>query len=463
MCDTLVATADATASGVMMMAKNSDREPNEAQNITFVPARDYPANSRVPCTYIEIPQVRHTFASLLSRPFWMFGAEMGVNEHGVAIGNEAVFTREKYIKKNSALLGMDMLRLALERTRTAREARDCIIALLEEFGQGGNCAMEGKLYYHNSFIIADADDAIILETAGKHWVSKKAAGVASISNCLTIEDDFDDSSPGLEEYARSRGYIKKNGRLKFSRDFSDPLFTHFARGRIRRSCSQEFLSKKMGNIVSNDMINILRDHNVTDRYRPGDRPMERICLHYGGLISSQSVGSMVALLKKGSPPLVYLTGTSAPCVSLFKPHTIVKNMDVYGGSPAVSPSPWGGTDIYGSSTAKYDASTEWWKGEDIHRRVLMSFDHLHPRLASLRDPLERDMIDKIEKKWVAADEKTFQKICFQSMEELLPHQNVMVQEIKKIHTSNNSKQNIPWWFLMQWRRKNHQAGMKISY
>jgi len=73
----MVSTPKSSADGVMLVAKNSDREPNEAQNITFVPASDHPAGSRVKCTYIEIPQVKHTFAVLLSRPFWMFGAEMG--------------------------------------------------------------------------------------------------------------------------------------------------------------------------------------------------------------------------------------------------------------------------------------------------------------------------------------------------------------------------------------------------
>ncbi len=327
MCDTFVATPSATLHGEMILAKNSDREPNEAQNVTFIPAAKHSRGDTIRCTYLEIPQVERTYACLLSRPFWMWGAEMGVNERGVAIGNEAVFTRERYSK--TGLTGMDMLRLALERAATARAALALITELLDTYGQGGNCGYESRLYYHNSFIIADAKEAYILETADKRWVAKKVNRTASISNCLTIGDDYTMMSPGLNEYTASKRLVKKPGRVNFVRDFSDTLYTHFAKGRVRKSCSGAFLEGRGGNITSRDMMLLLRDHNMTEPFTPGVRPMERICLHAGGLVSTQSTGSMVALLREKHPPLVYFTGTSAPCLSVFKPHFLTEGQKKY--------------------------------------------------------------------------------------------------------------------------------------
>lgn len=63
------------------------------------------------CTYISIDQESHTHAVILSKPAWMWGAEMGANEHGVAIGNEAVWTTEGGEHDlEEKLLGMDLVR-----------------------------------------------------------------------------------------------------------------------------------------------------------------------------------------------------------------------------------------------------------------------------------------------------------------------------------------------------------------
>lgn len=52
----------------------------------------------------------HTYAVILSKPSWMWGAEMGSNEHGVCIGNEAVWTKID-ADITEKLLGMDLVRL----------------------------------------------------------------------------------------------------------------------------------------------------------------------------------------------------------------------------------------------------------------------------------------------------------------------------------------------------------------
>jgi secernin len=93
-CDTMVALGDRTK-GEVLLAKNSDRLPDEAQRLIGLPAANYPADSRVRCQYLSVPQAPRTAALIGSQPFWLWGFEHGLNEHGVAIGNEAIFTREE--------------------------------------------------------------------------------------------------------------------------------------------------------------------------------------------------------------------------------------------------------------------------------------------------------------------------------------------------------------------------------
>ena len=94
MCDTFVSLATASKDNNVIFGKNSDRLEDEAQLITYSPRIKYSKGEEVKCTYITIPQVSETAAILMSQPYWMWGAEIGVNEYGVAIGNEAVATKE---------------------------------------------------------------------------------------------------------------------------------------------------------------------------------------------------------------------------------------------------------------------------------------------------------------------------------------------------------------------------------
>ncbi|RMF45349.1 MAG: hypothetical protein D6755_08210, partial [Anaerolineae bacterium] len=239
MCDTLVVTPEASQTHVTLFGKNSDREPNEAQYLFHAPAQEHPPDSTLQCTYITIPQARRTHAVLLSRPFWIWGAEMGVNEHGVAIGNEAVYSKVPP-NKQGGLLGMDLVRLGLERAATAQEAIHVITTLLETHGQGGQCGLYIKDYYHNSFLIADPHEAWVLDTVDRHWAARRVQGVGTISNGITTANQWDMASPDLVSYAVQRGWCRSAEDFDFGACYSDFLHTTltFCRQRASHTAQQ---------------------------------------------------------------------------------------------------------------------------------------------------------------------------------------------------------------------------------
>ncbi|MFH1852997.1 MAG: C69 family dipeptidase, partial [Candidatus Neomarinimicrobiota bacterium] len=289
MCDTFVVLPSASANVSTLFGKNSDREPNEAQIVEYHPAADHPADSRLKCSYLEIPQVRHTCAVLLSRPFWMWGAEIGANEHGVVIGNEAVWSKMP-LEKVGRLTGMDLLRLALERSTTAETALEKITELLAEFGQGGNCGYTAPMVYHNSYIIADPAQAWVLETAGQLWVARRINNSYSISNGLTIGEEFDLSHSDLITVARRKGWLKKGAAFDFAECYADWFYTTFSGCRSRQRRSRHLVAHQKPLDLPAAMA-ILRDHGDED-YRPDSHFLiNRICAHSANPVARHSAQS----------------------------------------------------------------------------------------------------------------------------------------------------------------------------
>lgn len=355
MCDTVVALGNVTADGVALFGKNSDREPNEAQHVVRIPAAQHTPGAKVKCTYIEIPQVAHTNEVLLCKPFWIWGAEMGANERGVVIGNEAVFTKIPYEKK-PGLIGMDFLRLALERASSARAALDVITNLLAQYGQGGSCGFKHATYYHNSFIIAGPREAWVLETAGKHWAAERVKDIRTISNGITIGNQFDLSSPDLVSHAIERGWCKRRDDFHFARCYSDPLFTHFSRCRERQRRTTDALAAQRGKVTVGTMARALRDHGAGARWSPArGLTTFNVCAHagFGSIRATQTTGSMISHLAPDTPTH-FVTATAAPCTSIFKPVWLGGELPDLGTAP----------------TGEYDAATLFWRHEALHRATL---------------------------------------------------------------------------------------------
>ena len=214
-CDTFVAVQGSKT----LLGKNSDRPAFDCQPLRFHGAQQHGFGATIQLEYREIPQAPETLqthATCGTSPYWCWGYEMGMNDCGVAIGNEAIFTKElaRTVALHKAAVagrgqpvplgvsGMSVLRIGLERGATAKAALDAMVAIIEEYGQWGS-AVPGMDHiagsYDNSFLIADAAEAWVLETAGKHWIAKRvpAETTAAISNEPTIRTEWDCCSDGL--------------------------------------------------------------------------------------------------------------------------------------------------------------------------------------------------------------------------------------------------------------------------
>ncbi len=376
MCDTFVALAAATGAEVIL-GKNSDRDPNEAHELVLAAGAEHQAGDVVRTTYLRIPQVSRTHAVLLAKPFWVWGAEMGVNECGVAIGNEAVFTKAAP-EPDPGLIGMDLVRLALERAGSAEEAVDVVTSLLQRHGQGGNCGYDHRLAYDNSFIVADRREAWVLETAGRDWAARRVARYASISNAITIGRDWERASSTLVATALGEGWSSRPDDFDFGRDASDRLYTRFSQARLRQCRTEGGLAASQGQVDVRLAKRLLRDHGDVGRsWSPADALLgQQVCAHagFGPVRVSQSTGSMVVQLPASGPPTIWLTGTSAPCTSVFKP------VWLDGGLPDLGPAP----------TGHYDPVALWWRHEDLHRATLRDWSALAD-YAVARDVLEAEL------------------------------------------------------------------------
>lgn len=332
MCDTLYAGPSAVTGGRAWFAKNSDRHPTEPQALCLVPRRE-PSQETVVGSK-AFPIADKGFAYALSKPSWIAGGEAGVNERGLAIGNEAVFSRWKAAK--DGILGMDILRAALASCGTANEALDFIKCYIEEHDQGGNGAYRGSLYYDNSFIISGFDGAFVLETAGRRWAWRAIDGIENISNAYCIDTDYKrldtqtrkEIAPVNERAACSDEADpgRKGQKESWKAHVENRLYLRFTRGEDRRAAIRSALETAREDIGLPAVFGALRSHGTWDHSKTTH--MVSPCVHEGGFPVNNATTASLAFEYRGetSPTagILWFTGTSYPCISLYKPILLAK-------------------------------------------------------------------------------------------------------------------------------------------
>ena len=384
MCDTIAVPGSHARASSAWLAKNSDREGDEAQHTEVVAARSASIASQR-CTALTIPGAPAA-ALIVSRPTWMWGAEMGVNEHGLAIGNQAVFTRLPVAAWG--LSGMDLVRLALERARSAAGGVEVLVALLADHGQGGPCSLtDPRFRYHNAFLLQDRREAWWLETAGPYWAAARVEAPTTISNGLRMGPEASAMHPQAQEEAYRRGWWDGERPFSFSAAFEKPMMSFLAGARERQACTMGQLRRDWGGVSDLTLRGALRDHGASGP-RGGWR-LSAPCSHSSALptrLHGQTTASMVVRLDPGLPA-VLSTGTPAPCLGVFKPVSW-ETPGVYGGIPGLKP----------------DTSSLFWRAERVHRVRLRRWSSLgeawRPACA---DALEAEALKRFDGAVSAAD------------------------------------------------------------
>jgi dipeptidase len=283
-CSSFLVTKGASKDGSVMITYNCDGE--FLPLLEYVPAQDHEPGSTIPVRGRdgkirgEVKQIPHTYAVVDL-----------MNEFQLAIGETTFGGREELRNPDGLLHYFFLMKLALQRAKTARQAIQVMADLVEEYGY----ASTGE-----SFSIADANEAWIMEMIGPgpggkgaNWVALRIPDgfVSAHANMSRIgEFPLNDPanclySPDVVSFAEQKGYYDRKSGKPFSFCLAyDPPNPSSLRGcaarvwsMLRRSAPSLNLSpdfqrgvegakayplwiKPDHKLSLSDVMNIMRDH-----------------------------------------------------------------------------------------------------------------------------------------------------------------------------------------------------------
>jgi dipeptidase len=336
----MVALKNTTQHNQTIFAKNSDRPADECQPLELHPRKTHPPGTQTQCQFVTLPEVETTYRHIGSRPYWCWGYEHGFNEHQVAIGNEAVHSHLP-VSQTPKLIGMELLRLGLERGKTAAEAVSVMTDLISQYGQGKFENDANVRTYDNSYIVADPNEAYVIETAGHQWAVKQVEGALGISNVYSVETDWKYLSPEAQKKAPN------HERLNFADTYTQNPRTEGS-GATRRARSCSILSHLTGQINAQTMMNLLSDHGnaeASPNTFQTDLTQGGICVHCNedGTGGNTAASLVADLCADGSRLPIYWCSLYSPCLGLFLPTFIEGELPTVlsiGSDTPTNESPW---------------------------------------------------------------------------------------------------------------------------
>jgi dipeptidase len=361
-CTSIIVTKGASADGSVIITYSCDGE--FLPKLKLYPAADHGAGDK--CEIMgfrgkrgEIPEVAHTYKVLDL-----------MNEFQVAIGETTFDGREELVNRDGLLTYPQLMLLALQRARTAREAIKVMTDLVEQYGYGSS---------GESFSIADKDEAWIMEMIGTGkgghggvWVALRIpdgmicahANMSRIGEFPLNDPDNCLYSANVISFAVEKGYYNpKSGPFNFSLVYNPPteqqvkysarrVWSIFRRAAPSLNLSPDFSSgvknakpyplwiKPDNKLSVRDVMALHRDHyegtpfdmtkdltagpfGAPDRWRPISWKVDGRAYSWERPISTQQVGFIFVSQSRASVPDavggVYWYGMDNPYTNFFVP------------------------------------------------------------------------------------------------------------------------------------------------
>jgi hypothetical protein len=190
--DMIVALKEASAHRTTLFALNHHADAGQRHAVQVVPGMMHDPGDVTHTASLAVPQARQTFTVLGVQPLGAWGFLHGVNENRVAVG-------------------------VTSWRRGAHHAFEVLTDLLEHFGEpqdhGGN---------DHIFLIADADEAFVLEASGRYWAMLECGSTRAVTDAAMIRQDWRRLAPGLANFAIERDWWQDDGdKLDFVRCLSE--------------------------------------------------------------------------------------------------------------------------------------------------------------------------------------------------------------------------------------------------
>lgn len=364
-CSSIIIGKQATKDGSVILAHNEDLANYSAHHYVYIPPAKHNQGEVLTTLWgAKIPQPAETYGysatKIFAKDYVPGDITSGINQHQVAVANNMSYRRDApaELPTEGRIIWTELTQIALERSRTAREAVTIIGDLVHTYKLGSDSG--------TMFAVTDANEGWWVEvTLEGQWVAQRVPddSFAVRANIFRIgEVDFADHdnfmyADDVVEYAKKMGWYNGEGAFHFAKTYAAPEKLNDPYNTRRQWRAEEMLQSYGRRITPTDVIAILRDHyegtpyDLTRGYAKGsphqtdERTLCSINTEVSAVIQSRSwlpaeIGA------------VSWRAMATPCTSMFTPW--------YFGNNEIPVA-------FRTGTNQYSANSAYWTFRDLSR------------------------------------------------------------------------------------------------